>query len=153
MASVSPMMSPPGRRASSLVEKMRATLDSIGVTEKHLAMQVVINGQLFWQSGTAGMSCGQHGISSGIAAMVAAAMAAPSTGAVNGPTTSPTIARIGSSLRNQALSFMGVRMPQAQCLGKTAGRHRCRRLLAAGQIPWQPKVVVLPPGGGKSAEP
>lgn len=57
-------------------------------------MHIAINGQDFCQSGTAGFSSGQHGMSSGIAAMVAAAIAGPLTEAVNGPLTSPTIARI-----------------------------------------------------------
>ena len=48
-------------------------------------MHNAINGQVFWQSGTAGLS-GQHGMSSGIADMdisEAAAIAGPLTGAVN----------------------------------------------------------------------
>lgn len=88
---------------------MKASLESVGVTEKHLAIQVAINGQDFWQSGTTGFSCGQQGISSGIDAMdisEAAATTAPLTDAVNGPAISPTIARIGSNLRSQMPTLM-----------------------------------------------
>lgn len=88
---------------------MKARLESVGVSEKHLAMQVAINGQLFWQSGTAGFSCGQHGMSSGIPDIdisEAAAITAPFTDAVNGPAIRPTIARIGSNLRSQTPTLM-----------------------------------------------
>jgi len=103
------MASLPGRMASLRSQKAKARRESIGATEKHLAMHNAINGQVFWQSGAAGVSCGQHGMSSAISGMdisTAAAMAAPFTGAVNGPATSPTIARIGSSLRSQVATFM-----------------------------------------------
>ena len=102
------MASLPGRMASPSARRTKARLESIGPTEKHLAMHNAINGQVFWQSGTAGLS-GQHGISSGIADMdisEAAAIAGPLTGAVNGPAMSPTIARIGSNLRSQGATFM-----------------------------------------------
>ncbi|MFG1260945.1 hypothetical protein V5F79_27005 [Xanthobacter flavus] len=88
---------------------MKARLESVGATEKHLATHNAINGQVFWQSGTAGFSSRQHGMSpaiSGIDIVEATAIVAPFTGAVNGPATSPTIARIGSSLRSQAATFM-----------------------------------------------
>jgi len=97
-------------------QKTKAKPESSGMIEKHLAMHVAINGQAFWQSGTAGFSCGQQGMSSGIPDMdisEAAAIAAPFTGAVNGPAMSPTIARIGSSLRSQMPTFMGRKMSQA----------------------------------------
>lgn len=88
---------------------MKTRLESVGVTETHLAMQVTTNGQDFWQSGTTGFSCGQQGISSSIDAMdisEVATTAAPLTGAVNGPAISPTIARIGSNLRSQMTILM-----------------------------------------------
>ncbi len=103
------MTSLPGRRASPSARRTKARRESIGATEKHLAMHNAINGQVFWQSGIAGVSCGQHGMSSAISGMdisTAAAMAAPFTGAVNDPATSPTIARIGSSLWSQVATFM-----------------------------------------------
>lgn len=102
------MMSLPGRMTSLRMTK--ASHASIDVAEKHLPRHVAINGQVFAQSGTADCSCGQHGMSaaiSGIDMLEVAVIAAPSTGAVNGPATSPTIARIGSSRRSQALTFMG----------------------------------------------
>lgn len=87
------MASPPPRRTT-------AKLGSAGATEKHFAMHIAINGQVFRQSGTAGASSGQHGMSSGIANITeTAAVMCPLTGAVSGPATSPKIARIASSLR------------------------------------------------------
>lgn len=72
--------------------------------ENVFAAHIAISGQVFWQSGTAGFSSGQHGMPSGIAAMdmsETAAIAGPPTGMVSGPATSPMIARIGNSLRSQ----------------------------------------------------
>ncbi|MET3354219.1 hypothetical protein V5F34_16745 [Xanthobacter autotrophicus] len=95
--------------ASLQSQKMKARLESVGATEKHLAMHNAINGQVFWQSGTAGVSSGQHGMSPAISGMdiaEVAAVAAPLTGAVNGPAMSPTIARIASSLWSQMATFM-----------------------------------------------
>lgn len=103
------MASLPGRMASPSARRTKARFESIGATEKHLAMHIAINGQVFWQSGTAGASSGQHGISSGIAAIdiaEAAAIVTPLTGVVNGPTTSPTIAKIGSRLRSHELNLI-----------------------------------------------
>ncbi|MFG1345498.1 hypothetical protein V5F59_11435 [Xanthobacter autotrophicus DSM 431] len=76
----------------------------MGKAVAHLAMHVAISGQLFWQSGTAGVPSGQHGMSSAISTPAIADMETFSiaatvsafTGAVNGPTMSPTTARIGS---------------------------------------------------------
>lgn len=84
-------------------------------------MQVAINGQLFWQSGIAGFSCGQHGMSSGTPDMdisEAAATAAPLTDAVNGPAISPTIARIGSNLRSQMPTLMIGKWHRLRVLGR-----------------------------------
>ncbi len=85
----------------------------IGVPDVHLAMQVAINGQDFWQSGKAGALSGQHGMSSVIADMATnisaePAMAEPLIDAVNAPTTNPTTARIGSRLQSHALIFIAV---------------------------------------------
>lgn len=102
---------------------MKAWLESVGATEKQLAMHVAINGQVFWQSGTAGFSCGQHGILAGISAIFATAIAVPLTEAVNSPTTSPTIARIGSSLRSQMLTIVNERMPHPRRSGECAFFH------------------------------
>ena len=104
-------------------QRTKAALKSIGAAGKHLVTQIAIKGQVFGQSGTAGASDGQHGMSSGISDVImAAAIALPSTAAVNGPATSPTIARIGSSLRSQVLTVMIQRMSQAQASGKAAGK-------------------------------
>mgnify|MGYP000588182729 CR=1 FL=1 len=101
--------------------KKTAWLESIGAPGKQLAMHVAINGQVFWQSGTAGLSCGQHGMLAGISDIAQeAAIAAPFTGGVNGPATSPTIARIGSSLQSQTPTFMGFMMSHRVGDGKPA---------------------------------
>lgn len=100
---------------------MKARLESVGVTEKHFAIQVAINGQDFWQSRTTGFSCGQHGMSSGIPDMdisEAAAITAPFTDAVNGPAISPTIARIGSNLRSQMPTLMVRKCHKFHVLGR-----------------------------------
>ncbi|WP_394040349.1 hypothetical protein [Xanthobacter autotrophicus] len=99
--------------ASLRSQKTKDRLESVGATENHLAMHNAINGQVFWQLGTAGVSSGQHGMSPAISGMdiaEAAAIAAPLTGAVNGPAMSPTIARIASSLWSQAAMFMQCNM-------------------------------------------
>lgn len=129
------MASLPGRIASPpLARRTKATLESIGPTEKHLAIHIAINGQVFWQSGTAGASSGQHGMLSGIAVIdivEATAIATPLTGVVNGPTMSPTIARIGSRLRSQVLTFIGWNMSQADhsenAIGRTEVSQFCGR--------------------------
>lgn len=65
-------------------------------------MQLAIKGQSFWQSGIAGFSVGQHGISSGMEAISdIAAMEAPSIivaldGMAIGATRRPTTARAAS---------------------------------------------------------
>ena len=72
-------------------------------------------------------------MSSGIAAVAiseTAAIAAALTGVVNGPATSPTIARIGSNLQSQMLSFMVLRMPQPGHAGKPPGTRADFRWLA-----------------------
>lgn len=92
-------------------------------------MHIAINGQVFWQSGTARFSSGQHDISSGIAAMdmsESAAIAGPPTGMVNGPATSPMIARIGNSLRSQMRAFMTRKMSQLEHTGKWSAVCVCR---------------------------
>lgn len=93
-------------------------------------MQAAIRGQSFGQSGTAGFSSGQQGMSSGIADRAAAAIATPSIGTVKGPATSPTIARIGSSLRSQALTFMGKEVPQAEHSDKMVRKTKLSLALA-----------------------
>lgn len=81
--------------------------ESVNAFGKHLAMQTAINAQVIWQSWTDGGSDGEHGMPSIISDIgAAAAIAAPFTGAVIGPRMSPTIARIGSTLRNQVSVLM-----------------------------------------------
>ena len=76
-----------------------------GIFWKHLAMQIAMSGQALAQSGMAGFSCGQHGMSSAIAAVEARAMAEAAAGAASGATTRPTIARIGNRGRRMSQSF------------------------------------------------
>lgn len=113
-----PATSLPVRKALLLAQKVRVELGKSDNGEKHMILHIAINGHAVWQSGMEGLLSGQHGISSGIADTAAAVIAAPFTGAVNGPTTRPTIARIGSSLRSQAMTIIGFRMPQVRCFRK-----------------------------------
>ena len=76
-----------------------------GTFWKHLARQIAMSGQALAQSGMAGFSCGQHGMSSAIAAVEARAMAEAGIGAASGATTSPMIARIGNRRRRISQSF------------------------------------------------
>jgi hypothetical protein len=55
-----------------------------GTFWKHLARQIAMSGQALAQSGMAGFSCGQHGMSSAIAAVEARAMAEAGIGAASG---------------------------------------------------------------------
>ena len=113
-----PATSLPVRKALLLAQKVRVELGKSDSGEKHMILHIAINGHAVWQSGTEGLSSGQHGISSGIADTVAAVITAAFTGAVNGPTTSPTIARIGSSLWSQAMTIIEFSMPQVRCSEK-----------------------------------
>ena len=86
--------------------------ENSGVIEKHFAIHVVVNVQVFWQSGTAGFSVGQHGMPSGISDIVdAAAIIGTLIVVTNGLAMSPTIARIGSALRSHTPIFMNCTMP------------------------------------------
>lgn len=99
------MTSLAGRKAPASARDATLSGESIGKAVAHLAMHVAIKGQLFWQSGMAGVPSGQHGMSSTISPPVIADMETSAiaatvsafTGAVNGPAMSPMIARIGSS--------------------------------------------------------
>jgi hypothetical protein len=113
-----PATSLPVRKALLLAQKVRVELGKSDNGEKHIILHIAINGHAVWQSGMEGLSSGQHGILSGIADTAAAVITAPFTGAVNGPTIRPTIARIGSSLRSQAMTIIKFSMPQVRCSGK-----------------------------------
>lgn len=92
-------------------------------------MHVPANRHSFWQSGAAGFSRGQHGISSGIVDIAEGAVATrPLTGVVNGPAISPTIARIASSLRTQVPISIDHRMSQARGVGKEASCAATREI-------------------------
>jgi hypothetical protein len=57
------------------------------------------------QSGMAGFSGGQHGMSSAISVICLADNVPAATGAASGAVTMPTIARIGSNMRRVRQSF------------------------------------------------
>ena len=113
-----------------------ARADSIGAPGKHLAAHRAISGQVFWQSGAAGPSCAQHGMSSDMVDMAAAAaIAPPFTGATSGPSRSPTIARNGSKPLSHEIGFMRAKLAQARAKGKRraaldTGRGRKRGRVA-----------------------
>lgn len=122
------MTSLAGRKAPASAWDATLPGESIGKAVAHLAMHVAISGQLFWQSGMAGVPSGQHGMSSAISPPAAIADMETSfivatvsafTGAVNGPAMSPMIARIGSSLRSQVTTNMEAKMSQTPHSGKS----------------------------------
>ena len=117
-----PAASLPVRKTLPCAQKVRVELGRSDNGEKHMILHIAINGHAVWQSGTEGLSSGQHGISSSIADTAAAVITAPFTGAVNGPTTTPTIARIGSSLRSQAMIIIEFSMSQLRRSGKPVSR-------------------------------
>lgn len=83
-----------------------------GVIEKHFAMHVVVNVQVFWQPGTTGFSGEQHCMPSGFSDIVDAdAIIGTPIVVTNGPLIIPTIARIGSTVRSQTPKFMNWTMP------------------------------------------
>jgi hypothetical protein len=127
-----PAASLPVRKALLLAQKVRVELGKSDNGEKHMILHTAINGHAVWQSGTEGLSSGQHGISSGIADTVAAVITAAFTGAVNGPTTRPTIARTGSSLRSQAMTIIEFSMPQVSGPEKPVSYPRLESLSGAG---------------------
>lgn len=100
-----------------------------GPLGKYLAEHSDISRQLFSQSGIAGFSCGQHGMSSGIAVSddvvtVPAAMTPAQAGAAAGAVTMPTIARIGKSWRSQNRIIMPDKLHYCALQRNRALRHR-----------------------------
>jgi hypothetical protein len=72
---------------------------------KHFAKQTVISGQDLPQSGMAGFSGGQHGMSSAISVICSPDIIPAAAGLANGAVTMPTIARTESSMRRVRQSF------------------------------------------------
>lgn len=77
----------------------------VGTLWKHLAMQMAMSGQALLQSGMAGFSGGQHGISSAMGVMDSADIVRAAAGVASGAVMMPTIAKTGSSTRMMRQSF------------------------------------------------
>jgi hypothetical protein len=81
------------------VRGKRIAPSRVGKLWKHFAMQTAMSGHDLPQSGKAGFSCGQHGISSAIAIACSADPIVIAAGLASGAVIMPTTARIGSNMR------------------------------------------------------
>lgn len=88
----------------------------VGTLWKHLAMQMAMSGHDLLQSGMAGFSGGQHGMSSAMAVMDSADIVPAAAGVASGAVMMPTIARTGSSMRIMRQSFTSLISHIERCL-------------------------------------